>query len=81
MSAPLRIGVLISGSGTNLEAVLKACENGRINGRVVFAGADTEAATGLKRAQKRGIDTFVADYRSILRTFRENPDTARLPRD
>ncbi|MFO7838498.1 MAG: phosphoribosylglycinamide formyltransferase [Desulfosalsimonadaceae bacterium] len=81
MSAPIRIGVLISGSGTNLEAVLTACENGLINGRVVFAGADNEKATGLKRAQKRGIDTFVVDYKSILAGFRQNPDPARLPED
>ncbi len=81
MSLPLRIGALISGTGSNLEAILKACENRRINGKVVFAGSDRPEAKGLERAEKRGIPTFVVDYKNIIRQYRQNPDPARLPAD
>ena len=54
------LAVLISGGGTNLQAVLDAIENGDIKG----AGAslvisDREGAYGLKRAQNHGIQTAV----------------------
>jgi phosphoribosylglycinamide formyltransferase-1 len=81
MSGPIRIAALISGAGSNLEAILAACESGRINGSVVSAGADTPAAKGLEKAQKRKIPTFLVEYGKIIRGFRENPDPARLPAD
>lgn len=81
MHSPLRIGALISGSGSNLEAILRACETGHIKGEVVFTGADKEEAKGLERARKRGIPTFVVNYGQIIRNYRENPDPARLPAD
>lgn len=81
MESSIRIGALISGTGTNLEAILKACENGRINGRMVFVGADTSNAAGLKRAEKRGIPTFVVDYSRIIREYKKNPDPRHLPED
>ena len=80
-TSPIRIGALISGTGTNLEAILRACETGYINGRVVFVGADTPAAKGLLKAETRGIPTFVVDYSKIIREFKENPDPERLPED
>ncbi|MFH1673561.1 MAG: phosphoribosylglycinamide formyltransferase, partial [Pseudomonadota bacterium] len=36
----IRIGALVSGGGTNLQAIIDACEAGRINGQVVFVGSD-----------------------------------------
>jgi len=51
----LRIGVLGSGSGTNCEAILEACEKGRIPGRVVIVVSDVADAFILERARKRGI--------------------------
>ncbi len=81
MTRPLRIGALISGSGSNLEAIAEACETGRINGRLVFAGTDNPAAKGLEKAQKRGIPTFFADYAKIIREFKQNPDPETLPED
>ncbi|NOY68407.1 MAG: phosphoribosylglycinamide formyltransferase [Deltaproteobacteria bacterium] len=81
MDKPIRIGALISGSGTNLEAILGACEDGTINGDVVFVGTDNPDATGLKRAEKRSIPTFITDYGAIIRGFRENPSEFPLPPD
>jgi len=81
VTQPLRIGALISGTGSNLEAIASACETGQVNGRMVFAGADNPAAKGLEKAQKRGIPTFVTDYAKIIRAFKQNPDPEVLPDD
>lgn len=81
MAGPIRIAALISGTGSNMEAILKACEAGRINGRVVTAGSDRPSAAGLSRAEKRNIPTFVVDYGKIIREYRADPDPARLPAD
>jgi phosphoribosylglycinamide formyltransferase 1 len=66
----IRIGVLVSGSGSNLQAIMDACERGTVNGNVVVVGADNETAYGLVRAQRRGIPTFLLDYREIKRDWR-----------
>jgi len=51
----LRIGVLGSGTGSNCEAILQACERGQIPGRVVVVVSDIADALILERARKRGI--------------------------
>ncbi|HBN25913.1 MAG TPA: phosphoribosylglycinamide formyltransferase [Desulfobacteraceae bacterium] len=78
MSSTIRIGVLISGGGSNLQAIIDACESGRINGKIVFAGADTPDACGLERAGKHNIPTFVVDYKTIIKTC-ETKQTNHYP--
>jgi len=48
--------VLGSGSGTNCEAILEACVDGRIPGQVVLVLSDVADAPILERARRRGID-------------------------
>ena len=72
---------MVSGGGTNLQAIIDACNNGKINGRMVFVGSDTPGAAGLDRACRNNIATFVVDYKSITREFKENPQRAVLPDD
>ena len=55
-TSDFRIGVLGSGNGSNCEAILKACAEGRIRGRVVMVLSDVHDALILERARKRGID-------------------------
>lgn len=81
MEKKIRIGVMISGSGTNMEAIVKACEKGTINGNVVFVGSDNPTAAGLKKAEKKGIPTFVVDYAEIIRNFKKSPDEYFFPHD
>ena len=81
MRTPIRIGVLISGSGTNMGAIVDACQNGQINGEVVFVGSDNPAAVGLVNAQQKGIPTFVVDYSAIIRKWRRAPEAAEIPAD
>ncbi len=81
MTQPIKIGVLISGGGSNLQAILDACKAGRITGQVVFVGADRPGCAGLLRAQKEAIPTFEVNYGAIIRQFRSDPDSVPLPPD
>lgn len=54
-----RLVVLVSGSGTNLQALLTACAEPAYGARVVAVGADRSGIEGLARAERAGIDTFV----------------------
>ena len=66
MARQILIGALISGSGSNLQAIIDACEAKRVSGRVVFVGSDNPEARGLNRAKEHGIATFVVDYEAIM---------------
>ena len=55
-TSDFRIGVLGSGNGSNCEAILKACAEGRIRGRVVLVLSDVADALILERARKHHID-------------------------
>lgn len=57
----LKICVLISGGGTNLQALIDACGRGEINGEIVSVVSSNKDAYGLIRAQKAGIDTAVIE--------------------
>ena len=81
MTEKLRIGALISGGGTNLQAIIDGCRNGRIHGRMVFVGSDNPDAGGLARARRENIPTFVVDYGSIIRATREDSAKTKLPAD
>jgi len=81
MSRRIRIGSLISGGGTNLQAIIDACESDTIDGEVVFVGSDNPDAKGLARAKAHAIPTFVVDYRTIIRGYKADPDSAVLPDD
>ena len=53
-----RLAVLISGSGTNLQAVIDACARGDLDAEVVVVVSDKRKAFGLQRAEKAGIETL-----------------------
>ena len=57
--APARLVVLVSGGGTNLQALLDAAEDPAYGAEVVAVGADRDGIEGLARAERRGIPTFV----------------------
>ncbi len=54
-----RLVVLVSGSGTNLQALLDACADPAYGARIVAVGADRSDIEGLRRAEKAGVPTFV----------------------
>lgn len=55
-----RLVVLVSGSGTNLQALLDACADPAYGATVVAVGADRDGIEGLARAERAGVPTFVA---------------------
>ena len=54
----LRLGVLISGSGTNLQAIINAIAAGELDAEVEIVISSRESAYGLKRAAEAGIETM-----------------------
>ncbi|MFD9816259.1 phosphoribosylglycinamide formyltransferase [Streptomyces sp. NPDC059080] len=65
-ASPVRLVVLVSGSGTNLQALLDAiAEAGpaAYGAEIVAVGADREAIAGLERAERAGLPTFVCKVR------------------
>ena len=56
--APARLVVLVSGSGTNLQALLDASADPGYGAVVVGVGSDRPGATGLDRAERAGVPTF-----------------------
>jgi phosphoribosylglycinamide formyltransferase-1 len=81
MASPLRLAVLISGGGTNLQAISDACGDGRIDGRIVCVGSDNAEAFGLQRAEKNGTASFVVDYAEILNRYHAAPPRDVWPED
>jgi formyltetrahydrofolate-dependent phosphoribosylglycinamide formyltransferase len=67
---PARIVVLVSGSGTLLQAVLDAAD---LPARVVAVGADRGGIAGLDRAERAGVPSFVV-------RLKDNPDRAAWDR-
>lgn len=60
MSAPKRIAVLVSGGGTNLQALIDAQNRGEIvNGEITAVISSKEGAYALERAEKAGIPGYV----------------------
>ncbi|HZU86728.1 MAG TPA: phosphoribosylglycinamide formyltransferase [Anaerolineaceae bacterium] len=55
MSAPARLVVLISGSGSNLQAILDACAEKRLNAQVVAVFSNKADAYGLERARMANV--------------------------
>ena len=55
----MRLVVLVSGSGTNLQALLDACADPGYGAQVVAVGADRGDIEGLARAARAGVPTFV----------------------
>jgi len=61
----LPIGVLVSGRGTNLQAVLDAIASGRVDARVVLVASDRPGIPALERATRAGVPTLVIDEKAL----------------
>ena len=74
MPDPKKLVVLVSGSGSNLQALLDACADPSYGARVVAVGADRDGIVGLDRAARHGVPTFVHRVKDF--TDRAEWDTA-----
>jgi phosphoribosylglycinamide formyltransferase-1 len=59
----LKLGVLISGSGTNLQAIIDAIGRGEVHAEIRLVISNRADAYGLQRARQAGIPTRVIDHR------------------
>ena len=59
MTQPLKIGVLLSGSGTNLQALIDDIAAGTLNAEIVQVVSSRPDAYGIERAQAAGIPVLV----------------------
>jgi len=60
--ARMKIGVLISGRGSNLQSLIDACATEDYPARIVLVISNRQQAKGLERARQAGIDTLVVDH-------------------
>ncbi len=58
-----RLAVLISGNGSNLQAVIDSCDSGDLPAEVVVVVSNKASAYGLERAVKAGIPTLVKEWK------------------
>lgn len=77
----LRLAVLISGGGTNLQALIDQSRNGLLDAEVVVVASDRADAYGLVRAGQAGIPSHVVDYSSILKSGSAAHTTGASPVD
>ena len=61
------IGILISGRGSNMEAILDAVDAERIAARVGVVVSNVPSARGLERARERGVEAVALDHRGVPR--------------
>lgn len=59
-----KIGVLISGSGTNLQSLIDNVENGFIKGKISVVISNKESAYGLERARQHNIDAIYVNQKN-----------------
>jgi phosphoribosylglycinamide formyltransferase-1 len=60
------LGVLISGRGSNLQAIVDAIGAGRLDARIGVVVSNREGAAGLERAARAGIETLVLPHRGYV---------------
>jgi phosphoribosylglycinamide formyltransferase-1 len=63
--AALKVGVLISGRGSNLQALIEACRDPATNARILLVLSNKANAGGLARAAEAGIRSVVVDHKSF----------------
>jgi len=62
-----KIGVLVSGRGSNLQALIDAARRGALGGEVAVVVSNVEGALGLERARQAGIPAVFRDHRGKKR--------------
>ena len=65
MSRTLRLAVLISGNGSNLQAIIDAIESGELNAVIRLVVSNEPEAYGLERARRHGLPTRTLDHREF----------------
>ena len=68
----MRVGILISGRGSNMEALADAVGEGRVHGaEIAVVASDQPSAAGLVRARDRGLKTALVERKGLTRAEHE----------
>ncbi len=78
MGEKLRVGVLASGSGTDLQSIIDASEKGMIDAQVVVVISDNAEAYALQRAKKHTISAYFVNPKGITKEEHERQIDAYL---
>jgi len=62
----LSLAVFVSGSGTNLQALIDRAESGQLRAKIEVVVSDRADAYGIERAKRHGIPAFVVDYADYI---------------
>ncbi len=60
-----KLAVFVSGSGTNLQAILDACDSGELFATVSLVVADNDQCFALERANKHGVETYLHSRKAL----------------
>lgn len=63
--SPSTLAVLISGRGSNMVSIAKACQRGEINARIELVVSNRPDAEGLKAAKALGLNTAIVDHKQF----------------
>jgi len=77
----LKLAVLVSGGGTNLQAMIDRIEAGKLDAEIKLVVSNNPRAYGLVRAEKHGIDTAVVDYGKYSKKLLPEIDENALPKE
>lgn len=76
--SPVKIGVLISGGGTNLQSIMDNIYNGNINGEIKLIISNRKEAYGLTRGKQADIESIYLDRKSFNNEIEYNLELIRL---
>ncbi len=65
MASRVRVGVLVSGTGTNLQSLLDACRSGEAPAEIAVVISNVPGAFALERARRAGVPAVVLDHRTF----------------
>jgi len=80
MAGKKKIGILISGRGSNMLALIEATERGELEAEVAVVISNVEGAPGLQKAREHGVEALVISHVGLSREEHERRIVAELKR-
>ncbi len=80
MGGKKKIGILISGRGSNMLALIEATERGELEAEVAVVISNVEGAPGVQKAREHGVETLVISHVGLSREEHERRLVAELKR-
>ncbi|RAP32146.1 phosphoribosylglycinamide formyltransferase [Candidatus Marinamargulisbacteria bacterium SCGC AG-414-C22] len=74
----VKLGLLISGRGSNMKAIIEACQNNQINAEVAVVISNNKHAPGIAIAKSYNIPTLALDIKAFASKLEYEEDIARI---